>query len=196
LDGFVSEGLLERRQGSDTFLRAPRFDVTSVRLFRLRDADGSALTIPSSTLIVRGAGRAPAEAAAALVTDRTIRIVRLRCLSGAPVLFEEIHVPAHRFEGIEWPEEGAIGSLLYPLHFERYGILVKRATDDLTFAAASAFVADRLEIESGEAIAEIRSTAFDIEDSTIEWRVARGPASRLHYRSKIGRYREPKGQRP
>jgi GntR family transcriptional regulator len=186
VDGLVSEGLLERRQGSGTFLRAPRFDATLFRFFQFRGADGSALPIPSSTLVARSAGAAPAEAAAALGTDRTIHVVRLRSLSNGPVLFEDIHVPAHRFDGFERLEEAVIGPLLYPLYFERYGILVKRATDDLTFASAAPPVADRLGITAGDAVAEIRRTAFDIEDVPVEWRIARGPASRFHYRSEIG----------
>src|SRR5690606_5211180 len=45
----VDEGLLERRQGSGTFLRKPAFDATLFRFFQAREADG-APSIPTSRL--------------------------------------------------------------------------------------------------------------------------------------------------
>ncbi|MEM7061500.1 MAG: GntR family transcriptional regulator, partial [Pseudomonadota bacterium] len=44
VDGLVQEGLLERRQGSGTFVRAPSFDATLFRFFQFREADGSQLS--------------------------------------------------------------------------------------------------------------------------------------------------------
>ncbi|WP_282077446.1 GntR family transcriptional regulator [Epibacterium ulvae] len=186
VDGLVQEGVLDRRQGSGTFVRAPSFDATLFRFFQLREADGAQLSIPTSKIILRGKSSAPAEAIQALETDDLIKIVRLRSLSDQPVLFEEIYIPNEIFDGFEHLPEPELGPLLYPIYFERFGVRVKRATDELSFGLASAGVAQHLHLAEGDALAVIKRTAFDIEGKPIEWRIARGSAMLFRYRSDIG----------
>lgn len=185
VDGLVQEGLLERRQGSGTFVRAPSFDATLFRFFQLRQIDGSQLSIPSSRLILRSRVQAPDEAAAALGTNDVIKIIRLRSLSDEPVLFEEIYIPAPMFAGFEDLSENDFGPLLYPLYFERFGVFVKRATDELGFGRATAAVATQLRLKEGDPLAVIRRTAFNFEGKPVEWRIAHGDAERFRYRSEI-----------
>lgn len=185
VDGLVGEGLLERRQGSGTFVRAPSFNATLFRFFPMRESDGSPLSIPSSHVILRSVVTAPAEAAQALGTQDVIKIVRLRSLSDQPVLFEEIYIPTDRFAGFEKLPESAFGPLLYPLYFEHFGVLVKRAADEVSFATASERVAERLRIQQNDPLAVIRRTAFDVEDKPVEWRIASGSAAGFRYRSEI-----------
>ena len=173
VDGLVGEGLLERRQGSGTFVRAPSFNATLFRFFPMRESDGSPLSIPSSQMLLRAVVTAPAEPAEALGTDDVIKIIRMRSLSEHPVLFEEI-LP-----------DTAFGPLLYPLYFEHFGVLVKRATDEVSFATASDRIAERLRIQPNDPLAVIRRTAFDIEDKPVEWRIASGSAHGFRYRSEI-----------
>ncbi|WP_425101893.1 GntR family transcriptional regulator [Tropicibacter sp. S64] len=185
VDGLVEEGLLERRQGSGTFLRGPSFSSSLFRFFAMRGADGTAAPIPSSTVLSRTRATPPAEAAEALGTQDTIRITRLRSLSDLPVLYEELYIPAERFAGFTDLPEAAFGPLLYPLYFEHFGVLVKRATDEVSFDRASATVALHLRIDPGQPLAVIRRTAFDIEDHPVEWRIASGSATGFRYRSEI-----------
>lgn len=185
VDGLVGEGLLERRQGSGTYVRAPSFNATLFRFFPIREQDGSPLSIPSSHMILRRVTKAPQEAAEALGTEDTIKILRLRSLSDQPVLSEEIHIPISRFAGFEELPETAFGPLLYPLYFARFSVLVKRATDEVSFGRASETVAKQLRIGLGDPLAVIRRTAFDIEDKPVEWRIASGSAKGFRYRSEI-----------
>jgi len=185
VDGLVGEGLLERRQGSGTYVKAPAFDATLFRFFQWREVDGGQVSIPSSHLILRSVSTAPIEAAEALGTTEVIKIVRLRSLSDFPVLFEEIYIPVKQFAGFEALPEDTLGPLLYPLYFEHFGVLVKRATDDLSFGHASDAVAQQLRLQPGDPLAVIRRTAFDIEGNPIEWRIARGSAAQFRYRSEI-----------
>lgn len=186
VDGLVAEGLLERRQGSGTYLRRPSFDATLFRFFQVRGPDGAPSSIPTSELILRARTKAPKEAEAALGTGDVIGIIRLRSLSDEPVLFEELYIRADRFAGFESLPDSAFGPLLYPLYFERFGVLVKRATDDLSFGRADDQVAARLKLKAGDPLAIIRRTAFDIDGTPVEWRIARGSAAQFHYRSEIG----------
>lgn len=185
VDGLVAEGLLERRQGSGTFLRKPSFDVTLFRFFQMRGKDGAQPTIPSSQLILRARTVAPDEAGEALGTDNVIRIVRLRSLAEQPMLLEQIYIPADRFEGFETMDDARMGPLLYPVYFEHFGVLVKRATDDLSFGSAEAETARHLNIATGDPVAIIRRTAYDLEGKAVEWRIAKGSAAKFHYRSDI-----------
>lgn len=185
VDGLVEEGLLERRQGSGTFVRAPSFNATLFRFFPIREKDGSPLSIPSSRIILRQVTEAPHEAAQVLETRQVIRIVRLRSLSDQPVLFEDIYIPASRFAGFESLPESSLGPLLYPLYFEHFGVMVKRASDEVSFERASDRVAQQLRIQPGDPLAVIRRTAYDIENTPIEWRIASGSAAEFRYRSEI-----------
>ena len=185
IDGLVDEGLLERRQGSGTYVKAPSFDATLFRFFQWREVDGSQLSIPSSKLIIRTCCAATEEAAGALGTSKVIKIVRLRSLSDMPVLYEEIYIPVSLFSGFDSLPEDALGPLLYPIYFEHFGVLVKRATDDLTFGTADDAVANQLQLIKGDPLAVIRRTAFDIEHNPVEWRIARGSARQFRYRSEI-----------
>lgn len=183
VDGLVGEGLLERRQGSGTYLKAPSFSANLFRFFQWRAGDGDQVSIPSSQLILRSQAAAPAEAAAALGTEQVIKIVRVRSLSDIPVLFEEIYIPSAEFSGFEELPETSFGPLLYPLYFDHFGVLVKRAVDDLSFGIAMEFEAQQLRIKSGDPLAVIQRTAFDIEGRPVEWRIARGSAAQFRYRT-------------
>ncbi|WP_294610863.1 GntR family transcriptional regulator [uncultured Roseovarius sp.] len=185
VDGLVGEGLLERRQGSGTYLRAPSFNATLFRFFPMRGGDGAPLSIPQSKMILRSVTEGPAEATEALGTEDVIKIVRLRSLSDQPVLFEEIYIPRARFAGFETLPDTAFGPLLYPTYFEHFGVLVKRATDEVSFGRASDVVAQQLHIKTDDPLAVICRTAFDVEDRPVEWRIASGSAEGFLYRSEI-----------
>ncbi|MEO1092183.1 MAG: GntR family transcriptional regulator [Pseudomonadota bacterium] len=181
----VDEGLLERRQGAGTFLRKPAFDATLFRFFQMLSEDGSAPSIPQSSLVSRALVTAPAAVGEVLGTDRVLRIDRVRSLADRPILAEEIYVSADRFAGFESIPESALGPLLYPVYFDRFGILVARAVDDLRFGHAPEASAQLLGIASGDPVAVIERTAFAPDGTAVEWRVARGDAKRFRYRSHI-----------
>jgi GntR family transcriptional regulator len=185
VDGLVSEGLLERKQGSGTFVRGPSFDASLFRFFQLTKADGARPSIPSSQLLMRVVTTAPKEAKLALNTNDVIKIVRLRKLADEPILFEKIYIPTERFAGFESMSQDEIGPLLYPIYFDTYKVLVKKAIDDLSFATATAEVALRLDISRGDPVATIRRTAFDMDGRAVEWRIAKGSAAKFNYRSEI-----------
>ena len=185
VDGLVAERLLERRQGSGTFVRAPSFNATLFRFFRFRTSDDDPHTIPSSELLLRAKTKAPKKTWKALGTDAVIKTVRLRSFAERPVLFEKIYVPQNMFSGFENLDEAELGPLLYPVYFEHFGVLVHKATDDLSFGTADAQTAARLHLEVGDPLAIIERTAFAADGSAVEWRIAYGDATNFHYQSQI-----------
>lgn len=181
----VDEGLLERRQGSGTYLRKPAFNATLFRFFQMRDA-GSGQSIPSSRLLSRSRVKAPDSVAKVLGTDDVIWIERLRDFADKPFLSEDIYIPANLFAGFEMIPDNEVGPLLYPVYLDRFDVFVASADDEVSFGTADEITAARLEIKPGEAVAVIERTAYSIKGIPIEWRIARGPANRFRYRSRIG----------
>jgi GntR family transcriptional regulator len=185
VDGLVNEGLLERRQGSGTFLRKPSFNASLFRFFKMHGDDSNRKVIPSSHLLLRAVTTPPKEAREALNTEDVIKIVRLRKISDEPMLYEEIYSPHELFSGLESIPQKEIGPLLYPMYLDTFKVYVKRVIDDLSFDVATPEVATQLGISEGDYVATIRRTAFDLDGRAIEWRVARGSASKFNYRSEI-----------
>lgn len=185
IEQLVEEGLLERRQGSGTFLRKPAFDATLFRFFQLRRQDGEEESIPESRLITRSKITAPKTIADILGTDDVIRIERVRSLSQTPILAEEIFIPRDLFDGFDSLPEQTLGPLLYPVYFERFGVFIARAVDDLSFSHADEKRARLLEIDLGDPVAVIERTAFTLDGRVAEWRVAYGSAQRFRYRTEI-----------
>ncbi|BAI75008.1 transcriptional regulator (plasmid) [Azospirillum sp. B510] len=181
----VDEGLLERRQGSGTYLRKRAFNASLFRFFAVQSADGAA-TIPPSRIIARAMAAAPPAVAVILGTADCIRLDRLRGQSGALLLSEEIWLPRARFEGIDGLDDSQFGPLLYPLYFERFGVFIASAVDDVSFAPASPDIAARLGLAAGAPTAVIERTAYTVDGGAVEWRIAQGPADRFRYRSRLG----------
>ncbi|MBM3606039.1 MAG: GntR family transcriptional regulator [Alphaproteobacteria bacterium] len=179
----VDEGLLERRQGSGTFLRKRAFDATLFRFFAMGT---DSKTIPQSRLVARAVTSAPPRVAAVLGTGDCIRIERLRSQSDTVLLAEEIWLPRVRFDGIETMPEANIGPLLYPLYLDRFNVFIASAVDDVSFAPAPAAIAARLGIPADAPAAVIERTAFTADGTAVEWRVAHGPSDRFRYRSRLG----------
>lgn len=185
IEQLVSEGLLDRRRGSGTFLRKPAFHATLFRFFQVREAEGEPASIPSSRLLVRLRARAPGAVAEILGTEDVIRVERVRSLSDTPVLAEEIFIPADLFEGFDEIPEKEFGPLLYPLYVERFGVFITRAVDEVSFSTADKKRARQLALAVGDPVAIVERTAFDLESRAVEWRRAYGSAQRFRYRSEI-----------
>ncbi|MCJ8139546.1 GntR family transcriptional regulator [Falsirhodobacter halotolerans] len=180
----VDEGLLERKQGTGTFLSKRAFHASLFRFFAVTTADGSPI-IPKSRLIARARIAAPAKVARLLDAEDCIRIDRVRSHSDQVLLTEEIWIPHHRFPGLETLPEAEIGPLLYPLYLDRFQVFIANAVDEVSFARASGSVANRLGIAPDDPVAVIERTAFAADGTALEWRVAQGPAERFRYRSRL-----------
>lgn len=179
----VDEGLLERRQGSGTFLRRRAFDAT---LFRFFAVGTDSATIPQSRLVTRAVMQAPPRVTSILGTNDCIRIERLRSNADGVLLAEEIWLPRTLFSGIETLPETEFGPLLYPVYHDRFGVFIASAVDEVSFAPAPAPIAARLGLADGTPSAVIERTALAADGTAVEWRIAHGPSDRFRYRSRLG----------
>ena len=193
VDGLVEEGLLERRQGSGTYVRAPSFDATLFRFFQYREADGSQVSIPSSQLILRSKTTAPSEAAAALGTDDVIKIVRLRSLADEPILYEEIYIPTDLFDGFETLGEETFGPLLRISIARDLDDAIHQANATRFGLASSIFSKDQSTI--ARFLAEARAGCVNVNTGTA------GASSALPHLNTLGgtlpaHHQQPEGQCP
>ena len=181
----VDEGLLERRRGSGTYLRAPSFNASLFRFFAVR-MPGGENTIPTSRILSRQIKPAPEPVAELFGERQALYIERLRGGPDQILMAEEIWLRQASFPGLEDLSTTEMGPLLYPLFLDRYGVFISRVVDEVSFSTADPLVAERLAIEEGAPVAVIERTAYSADGRPVEWRVARGSALWFRYRSNLG----------
>lgn len=183
----VEEGLLERRQGTGTFVRKPSFDASLFRFFRFQTEDGKRL-IPESRILRREVVEAPSAVSQALSIapkSPVISMSRLRLLDGVPVMAEEIWLDQTRFDAFMEMEEAEIGPLLYPIYDSRFDQIVARAKECLTVEAINDVYARLLRLDEGAPVIVIERLALGFDGMPIEWRRSRCRADRFQYHIEI-----------
>lgn len=188
LQQLVDEGLLERRQGSGTFVRRARFDRSLFRFFRHGDMalDGGA--IPASRILRREvvpAATLPDNTLGLAADELVIRMQRLRLWGDEPFLAEDLAVPFARMKALMDIPVEQFGPLLYPTYEALCGQIVARAREDLAVVPSGDVVARLLRCPVGTPMIEIRRTAFVHDGTPIEWRCTHGPASEFRYTMEI-----------
>jgi GntR family transcriptional regulator len=178
----VNEGLLERRHGRGTFVRAGLEGASLMRFFRF-GTFGTA-QIPKSKIHKRQVIAASAELATQLGLRsgaNVLHMVRTRWLGDAPRLMENIWVDARRLSGMVASETAEWSDLMYPEYAARCSVVVHRATDTIEFGTLNAADARLLQLPARHPCVMVFRQAFDIAGSCVEVRVTRGDAHAFHY---------------
>lgn len=181
----VDEGLLDRRQGSGTYVRRPTFDGSLFRWFNFEDASGGPKTVPESRLLSRTVRPVPPHVAPLLgvaLNSEIIHVLRLRLWSGDPMVVEELHLPYPRCAAFLDASEQEIGPLLYPAYERLLGEVVTSVVDEVSIGHADAEVARLLHVDEGDPVAQVDRTTRRSDATAIEWRRAYGRADRFRYR--------------
>ncbi|HEY7382853.1 MAG TPA: GntR family transcriptional regulator [Beijerinckiaceae bacterium] len=187
VSALVDERLLERRQGSGTYVRRGDFASSMFRFFRLHGADRQPLR-PEGRMLSRDVSPAPAEAAQALgiaAGTAAIRMSRVRMVDSEPILAEDIVLPLEPFRTfLDVPDE-AIGPLLYPVYASVCGQVIARAEETITFGPCPAPEARILRRKEGAPVVIIERIAYGLDNAPREWRRSYGPAERFQYKVEI-----------
>jgi len=183
----AEEGLVERRQGSGTYVRRAKLDKSLFRFFRY--AGGRAKgAVPGSRILRREvitANSWPEAARGLSRADQLIRIERLRLWGNDPFLFEEIALPLALFAPLMELEVEQFGPLLYPLYERTCGQIVASAEEILTVGGADAAVAQVLNCRRGAPVVKIERHAFAHDRAPLEWRCTTGRGDQFSYRVEI-----------
>lgn len=151
--------LIEKLQGKGSAVTTHSSERALFHFFRLRDAQGCAIT-PTSvvTRIARDA--------------RAVRITRVRLLGGRAVIFERITLPAPRLAGFSLPLNRELPDELYVYYQRRHGVTVARAEESLGAIAADNAAARALDVAPGTPLLRVDRTAFDAGGAAVEQRVS------------------------
>ena len=183
----VAEGLLERRHGRGTFVRAGLDGASMLRFFRFRNA-GELQATPKSIILTRSVVLAAGNEADALglpAGSRVLKLERLRSLDGRPCLLEHVTLPLPAFAGLAESETNAWDDLLYPMYQRVCGVTVHRAEDELSFGLLTAGQAQRLKLETGHPCVQVQRSAFDMAGSCVELRTTLGDAFAFQYTAQV-----------
>ena len=177
----AEEGLVERRHGRGTFVRAALAGAPMLRFFRFGDRAGE---IPASRIASRQVVVPPPAVAAGLglaAGEKVLRLRRVRSVGGLPRLLEELWLPLPLFRPLVEGDPAAWGDLLYPCFAERCGVHVHRAVDEIRFALLTATDARALKLPAGHPCAVVQRQAYDLAGRCVEWRLTRGDAAAFRY---------------
>jgi len=177
----ADEGLLERRHGRGTFVRAALGGAPMLRFFRFGNRDGE---VPVSRIASRQVTPATATVAAGLGLPAgapVLRLRRVRSIGDVPRLLEELWLPLPLFEPLVHSDPAEWGDLLYPCFAERCGVHVHRAVDQISFAQLNATDARSLKLPAGHPCALVQRQAWDLAGRCVEWRTTRGDAAAFRY---------------
>jgi GntR family transcriptional regulator len=177
----VDEGLLERRQGSGTFVRRASLDASLFRFFRFGGGSG----VPQSRILSAARQVSTPAIASALALEpqgEVLHLHRLRLYEEQAFLVEDIWLPLPLFEPLEHIGTDDLGDLLYPTFERACGQIVAAATEELTVDAASAADALLLGCARQEPVVVVERVARSHDGTPLEYRRSRGLARTFRYR--------------
>ncbi len=161
--------VIERRQGVGTFVAEATSERALFHFFRAERLDGTR-PVPTSRVLAQARRRATAAERQALALPASAPVLALsreRLIDGAPLIAEQVALPAALFPGLSLPLGVEMADELYVLYQRGFGIHVTRV-DERIHAEGDALVVERV--------------AFDLSERRVEHRVSRLDARRLRYR--------------
>ncbi len=176
VDALVASNILIRQQGRGTFVGTHTEDRTLFYFFHIAHKNEAAgKELPVHELLSFRKAKAEAEDAARLSVGRgtpTLRIQNALKLSGRPVLFDDIVVPAALFSGLDETAYRARESTIYALYQARYRINVIRISERLSAEMPPAAVAAVLGLPPNTPALVIRRVAYTYNNTPVEYRVS------------------------
>ena len=187
VDELVAEHLLVRRQGRGTFVATHAEQTTQYRFLRLQADDGEASGTQRQFIDCRRL-RAPADVARALGLrsgDAAIQIKRVLSLRGAPVVFDEIWLPAAPFKGLTAEKLSGYRGPMYGLFESEFGVRMIRAEEKIRAVAAEGQAAELLAVSPGTPLLSVERLSLSYGDKPVELRRGLYTTSAHHYRNEL-----------
>ena len=170
LDVLHREGIVERRQGSGTFIAEPKLEQQVDALVGFSESMRQKGLIPGAKLLELE--KIPAHIKLAEKLNLNIGhplyyIHRLRTANGEPIALENSYFPIERCPDIDRFDLTTLS--IYTLLEEEYDIHLKMAENILEPIIANEYEADILQIEVGAPLMLVKRVAFDMDDTPIEY---------------------------
>lgn len=181
VDGLGNEGLIERRQGSGSFVAAPKVEQHIGRLTAFTAEMLRMGMRPSLRVIEQETLAASAAVAQRLeipAGEEVYRLVRLRLVNGEPLMIERSFLPARLCPGLLDLDLSV--NLLHNLFADRYGLPFARQQKWVEPILADEYAALHLDIPVGAPALRIERLTLSDRDQPLELReiVVRGDRCR------------------
>lgn len=186
LDELAAAHIVERRQGSGTFVSTHAAPRQRFRFLRLAADDG--VDEVMRELLSCRRQRASAEVARALglrTSEPVIEVRRLLHRRGRPVVLEELWLAERHFEGLSATVIEAHTGPLYALFEARFGVHMVRAQEQLRAVAATSEEACLLQLPEGSPLLSVERLAYTYGDRPVELRRGLYYTSSDHYRNDL-----------
>ena len=187
VDELVAEKIVQRRQGSGTYVTTHTEDHQLYYFFHIVGKDGGKEP-PTHALLSFRRGTADGETAARLRIARGDRVYRMRnvlLLGGRPAVLDEITIPAALFPDLSRRLFAARAGTIYGLYQSRYGINVVRISERIFAAGATARQAGGLGMRTGAPVLIIKRVAYTYHDTPVEYRLSCVNTARHEYLSDL-----------
>ncbi len=171
IDELVAENILIRRQGRGTFVASHTRDRELFYFLHVVPEDGPK----------------PYPDVALHPGDAVFRIRNLLRFDGAPVIVDDITLPAQRFAGLTERRFRERRSTIYNLYEEAFGLSVVKTRERLRATRADAASAALLGVAAASPLLQTRRIALTYRDAPDEYRVSLVTTERHEYFAEIGR---------
>lgn len=196
LDGLVADGLIERRAGSGTIVRAQKAHQAITADFATLMPQVVAMgQVTTARLLAFSYCTPPQPIAEALrlnPQDRVQRAVRVRMIEGAPFSYLTTHVPEDVAQN--YSEADLATTPLFRL-LERSGVRVDHATQSISATLATPDVAEALDVATGAALISLTRVVYDAQGRGVEHLSALYRPDRYRLEMTLDRVGEPGSRR-
>lgn len=187
VDELAAENLLVRRQGKGTFVATHTEPRAQFRFLRLVPNAGEVVPAQSTFLDCRRM-KVSADLAQQLQLrsgDAVVYLRRLLSMGGAPLVLDDIWLPAVLFKGLTPERLAQYHGPLYGLFESEFGTRMIRADERIRAVAASEDVAALLDVAPGSPLLLVERVSFTYGDKPVEVRRGFCVTTAHHYRNEL-----------
>ena len=187
IDALADENLVLRRQGKGTFVATHAEEKIQYRFLRLTPDSGEAGGLQRRFIDCRRM-RAPAEVARALELksgDTALQVRRLLYARGAPVVLDDIWLPAPLFKGLTAERLSEYQGPMYGLFETEFDVRMIRAEEQLRAVAADAAAAELLRLHVGAPLLSVERLSRTYGDKPVELRRGLYNTAAHYYRNEL-----------
>jgi GntR family transcriptional regulator len=189
IQALATDNLVVRRQGKGTFVATHTEEKSSsFRFLRIRRNDGVD-EYPGSRLLDVRRAKASAEVARRLdlkAGDGVILLRRILEFGGAPVVLDDITLPAGLFRGLTKAKFETYRGSMYGFFETEFGVRILSAEEKLRAVAADRTTARLLRVATGTPLLAVDRITLTYGDRPVEWRRGLCVTKQHHYFNRLG----------
>lgn len=189
IDALAADNLVVRRQGKGTFVATHTEEHASMfRFLRIRRDDGAGEQ-PASRLLDVRRGKASVEIARLLELkpgDPVIQLRRVLDYGGAPVIVDEITLPAALFRGLTRARYESYHGSMYGFFETEFGVRMLKAHERIKAVAADGATAAILGAAPGAPLLQVDRVTLTYGDRPVEFRRELCSTRAHHYKNDLG----------